>query len=481
MTWFRRQKPIIVGFPYQNLKFYHKRKKPISLDAINQHRVIPGKSGVGKSVLAFAFLTRDVDEGRATVEVDTHIDLTRLYIRYLIHKGVNPKDVVIVDPCYRPEELGVVQLGLLEVKTGERPYEAADAVVSDFKATYGHGLMDRGLDILRNCCLTAQEAGLAITEIPMLLTNESFRTVVLESLQDHDLQHFWSQFSRLKPEQFAATVESVRNKLSTFVLNPYLKPCLSATASTVDFFSFMNGPRHVLIPASRDHLKPESRRPFCSVLLSKVHQGIIHRQSLPENQRYPLRIYCDEAHEYYNPTVFLPLMEGARKWNTGLSIFHQSLSQFPSEDMDTMLGTAGTVISFAVARKDAERLAKEMVRFSGRRIKEQPNEGRPSYYSIQEEIEHAINSLMEQNVGECFVYAKRKGASDIPWFGNVVKREDPPDGDEDAFRRESARYHAKPLKVIEEEQAKRIARFMRSAQAELYAGPPEREPRRRKR
>ena len=63
-TWFRREKPIIVGFPFQNLKFYHKRKKPISLDAINQHRVIPGKSGVGKSVLAYALWTRDVDEGR---------------------------------------------------------------------------------------------------------------------------------------------------------------------------------------------------------------------------------------------------------------------------------------------------------------------------------------------------------------------------------------------------------------------------------
>jgi len=317
MTWFRRKKPIIVGFSYQNLKFYHKCKKPISTDdAINPHILVPGKSGMGKSVLDYALWTRDMDDGNATAEVDTHGNLIKKCIRYLIHKGVDPKDVVISDPTYKPEELGVVQLGLLEVKPGERPYEAADAVVSDFKATYGQGLMDRGLDILRNCCLTAQEAGLAITEIPMLLTDEYFRTAVLESLQDHDLQNFWSQFSRLKPEQFASTVESVRNKLSTFVLNPYRKPCLSATASTVDFFSFMNGPRHILINASRDHLKPESRRPLCSVVLSKVHQGVIHRQSLPENQRYPLRIYCDEAHEYYNATVFLPLLEGARKWAT---------------------------------------------------------------------------------------------------------------------------------------------------------------------
>ena len=174
MTWFRRKKPIIVGFSYQNLKFYHKCKKPISTDdAINPHILVPGKSGMGKSVLDYALWTRDMDDGNATAEVDTHGNLIKKCIRYLIHKGVDPKDVVISDPTYKPEELGVVQLGLLEVKPGERPYEAADAVVSDFKATYGQGLMDRGLDILRNCCLTAQEAGLAITEIPKCLPQPS--------------------------------------------------------------------------------------------------------------------------------------------------------------------------------------------------------------------------------------------------------------------------------------------------------------------
>jgi hypothetical protein len=62
-----------------------------------------------------------------------------------------------------------------------------------------------------------------------------------------------------------------------------------------------------------------------------------------------------------------------------------------------------------------------------------------------------------------------------------VMADEPLDADEDAFRRESARYHAKPLSVIKEEGAKRITRFMRSAHAELYAGPPERELRRRRR
>src|SRR5215216_2441437 len=84
------------------------------------------------------------------------------------------------------------ELSLLEVQEGERAYEAADAVVSDFSAIYGQGIMDRAADILRNCCLTAQEAGLSIVEIPMILADEWFRAAVIESLQDHDLQNFWA-------------------------------------------------------------------------------------------------------------------------------------------------------------------------------------------------------------------------------------------------------------------------------------------------
>src|SRR5919109_3831150 len=110
MRWFRRKrkKPIIVGHPYQNLKFHHKRKKPVPLDAINPHILCPGKSGVGKSELALALWKRDVDDAKATVMVDTHEDLTRRAIRYLMYKGIDPKNVLISDPAYKPEELGVV-------------------------------------------------------------------------------------------------------------------------------------------------------------------------------------------------------------------------------------------------------------------------------------------------------------------------------------------------------------------------------------
>jgi hypothetical protein len=106
---------------------------------------------------------------------------------------------------------------------------------------------------------------------------------------------------------------------------------------------------------------------------------------------------------------------------------------------------------------------------------------KPSYYSVQEKVEHAIASIMGQNIGQCFVYAKQKRKAEMPWFGTVTLPKDLPDADEAAFRREAASYHAKPLKVIDEEGKARIARFYRAEQAELYMGPPERTSRGRKR
>jgi hypothetical protein len=266
---------MIRGHPYKNIKWYHRRRRKVPLEGNNRHCAVDGSSHTGKTVLDYALFTADVDAGK-----------------------------------------GAVQIALLETLPGEIPYESADAVVSPFKAISQGGLMERGLDVLRHACLACQEAGLAVTEIPLLLTDEVFRESVLETVSDHDVQTFGEHLSRMK--DFAGTVESVRNKVSAFVLNPFIRSVLSATRSSINFFEFWQQPSVTLVLISRDHLKEESRGLSGSMLMQKFHQAILQKQRLPEKDRYPLSIYADESHEYYIPDAFLPILEGARKWNTGL-------------------------------------------------------------------------------------------------------------------------------------------------------------------
>jgi hypothetical protein len=370
---------MIRGHPYKNLKWRHRRNRVMRLDPINEHLLAVGKSGVGKTVLDYDLFTQSVDAGESVVQIDTHGDLFRKCLRYCIHKILSPQAVVIIDPTHEPETYGAVQIALLEVMEGEIPYESVDGVVSSFKNIFGAGMMERAMDILRNAALTCQQAELSLGEIPLLLTDPAFRGAIIETIRDHDVRMFWNRFAPLKPTDFANMVEAVRNKCSAFFLNPYLKPVLSATHSSVDFFQALQNGAIILVNLSRDHLREESGGLFGALVMQKLHQAILQRQRLPEKERKPTVIYADESHEYYNADASLPLLEGAREWAGGVKMYCQSLSQFPADDVDVILGCVGTIVGFTVGRKDAERLAKEMRSFSGREVKEQSRNlwGRP--------------------------------------------------------------------------------------------------------
>ena len=251
----------------------------------------------------YNLITQDIDHRQGAALTDTHVDLFTHTLDYLIESGVPPQDVIIEDPCYKPEELGVVQIAMLETGEGEIPYEAVDGFVSSCKAIFKDGLMERGLDVLRNCALTCQELDLAITEIPLLLTDKDFRQAAVSQLTNFDVIMFWEQFERYRPHEFAQFVESTRNKISAVLLNPFLKPMLSATRSSVDFASAMNSVTYNLRNFSRDHLQPISRGLMASLRNQKDAQVVLQRQRIPESQRRPYTFYLDEAHEYFSPAT----------------------------------------------------------------------------------------------------------------------------------------------------------------------------------
>jgi hypothetical protein len=121
------------GYPYRDptawerllMRLFIPRRHNITLDrAINEHLVCCGRSGAGKSVELYNLITQDIDRRQGAGLTDTHVDLFTHTLEYLIESGVAAKDTIIIDPCHKPEELGVVQMAMLETGAGEIPYEA---------------------------------------------------------------------------------------------------------------------------------------------------------------------------------------------------------------------------------------------------------------------------------------------------------------------------------------------------------------------
>ena len=216
---------------------------------------------------------------------------------------------------------------------------------------------------------------------------------------------------------------------------------------------------------SRDHLQPISRGLMASLCNQKDAQIVLQRQRIPPDQRKPFTYYLDEVGEYFSSAT-LTLIEGGRKFNCGVRLFAQSLSQFDASTVDVMLDTVGTILTFSVGRKDAERLAKEIFSFSGQHLKEQSRNwlgptGPVKYFTIQEETEGAIGAIMRSDLGQCVGRIHTIKGQQLPWFFSIPAPYYPkvPPNAVEEFRAASAKIHARPLREIYTEERRRIERI----------------------
>jgi hypothetical protein len=427
--------------------------------------VVCGKSGSGKSGGQLFHCAGAMSADMSWIEIDPHGKGARDCIRLAIQRRYDPRDVLIIDPGNPHVSQSSPQLALLELGPHEQPFEPVGRVVSAFKAIAKDGLMDRGLDILRQCCFTCIDAGLSIAEIPLLLTDQEFRDAAVARVTRPDVRAFWGQFARFRPEQFANFVESVRNKLSAFFATDHIRNLLSATTSTFDFYELMRTGKVAIIRLSESRFDPTTRRLAVALILEKIKQAVMRRHDDPESACYPTVIFVDEAHEVWHSDAIMPLLGSGRKLQVALHLYFHTLDQLDPIEAQVLLGTASNLLAFACSRRTAEFMAKEMISVSGTRVKYQERDfwgpkGRPQFYSTTEEFEHVIGQMMRQERQECFAYSiSRKGKS-YPYFASIPDIDYPQEDElaEARFIRASTKHYGRPIRDIDQvEQARREA------------------------
>jgi len=457
--------------------FGERRERNIYLpaDLSNQHILCIGSSGSGKSRLIFHLSSQLIeDERRSLILMDPHGDLFQNLLRLIAQRAFGPEGrrdlaerVVLIEPANM--KYGCPCLNILEHEEGRFDFEVVAELISAFRSIWSDSWGPRLEDILRNCCLALQSMDLTLVEMPWLLMDGDFRRYVVSRLENEDVRmYFEKHFPGLSEKDQRYFIESSRNKVSAFISNPFLKPILGAGRSTIRFAEIMNQGKICLINLSRSRLKTEARRLFGSLLMAKILMGMLSREEVPEEKRVPTTILVDEAHEVFCQDLFLPLLEGGRKYKVQLGLFHQSLSQLDPEDVDIILGNTAVQICFQVGRKDAERISREFWSFTGRRVKLQQRDlwgpkGKPTFYSVQEEIENAISELTNQGVRECYI--KLKGVSPDPYIATTfpVSYPEPNPEWEESLRRISAKRYNRGFKEISreiEERRKSLQRAM---------------------
>jgi type IV secretory pathway TraG/TraD family ATPase VirD4 len=266
----------------------------------------------------------------------------------------------------------------------------------------------------------------------------------MSRVNDVELERFWEYFFRFH----RADIESSRNKLSSFLLSPFIKPMFDSVGSTIDFYQTFKSGKVILVNLSRNFFKDDSSRGFLgAVIFSMVYNALLQREN--DQERRPVVMLCDEIHEYFIPDFVLPILTGGRKYGAGLKMFTQSLGHFKPHDLEIIFSTIGSIVAFAVGSADAKRLVDELFSFRNDEIVKQYQKrdiyggyGEKTYYSAGEQRQHALAELMEQHQREVLVRIKKRHGNET-YIGRVA---DVPEfkvsSEEEAeYRRGSARHH----------------------------------------
>lgn len=445
---------------------WYRRTKPIALSGAARHLACWGLPGMGKSSFIFFQILQNITAHSPFILFDTHSDLFLQVLAALIAQGWNPEDVIIVDPPH--QQFGCPGINVFDTEPGQTGYEVIDELLGAFKQIWWDSWGARMEDILRNTFLALQEAGLTLAEAERFLTDTPFRSALVQTLAHDEVKHYWlGHFAALKESEQRFFVEAPRNKLSAFLGSPYIKPLFAQTASTLRFAELMNQGKCILVNLSRNHLK-EARGLLGALILAKLSLAILSRESIAREDRLPVDVFCDEAHEYFVRDC-LNIATGSRKFGVSYRIFSQGPSQYRDDDADILFSTIGTQVVFNVDRKSAERLAKELFSPSGRHIKHDverdfwgPKAGHPVYWSVQEELEHYITELTTQRVGECYIRMKGLDQDPRPYIATIPEVAFPQRdlAQEEAFRQASAAAYYTPLEKIEDERRQRLARWV---------------------
>lgn len=438
-----RKTPPLTGRLWSQ-RWSFRRAVPLG-DTINSHLACLGLPGLGKSALLKLLTLHAMAQRHAVLVVDTNFDTFQWCLHACIALDYAPSDVIVLDLAQ--PQYGVPVIDPLRM-SGIPPYGCVDSLLACCRGIWRDAWGARMEDCLRHLWLTLQAAGLPLSQALPFLENEKAHKLILQKSNDYALENFWEYFWKYH----RADIESSRNKLSSFLLNPFIKPVFDSIGSTIDLYDAFNQGKIVLVNISNTLFKDESSRGFLgATILHMAFNALVQREQ--DNQRRPVSLLLDECHEYWGDGSFtVPILKTGRKYGAGLKLFTQSLGSFEKSDVETLFDTVGTLVSFGVSDVQAKRIVDEIFTFRSDTMVKSAGEGKDiygfwgkkEYYSTGDQRSHALAELKEQRRQEVVAKLRKINGSEV-WLAQVselpvFKVEQ---SVEQQFRAESAQYHCR--------------------------------------
>lgn len=309
---------------------------------------VTGASGTGKTTLTIpAFIARK----GSRILVDFRGDLVHALLAALCDAGFPSEKICLID---LGQEDFVVPLNILAGLGAPHTTALHLADLIERKAELGV----QTVETLRCGLVACAEQKRSLLELEPLFTNAVFRAEVMATIKDPYARSFFQRFESLSPDRKAGFWLPVANKLQAFLSYPTIRAALGAS-TCLDFRRLIDTDNQiVLISLCGDRLHSAAALAGM-LLLSCIQDAIFSRVDIPQADRLPFHLFCDEW-ENLCTEDFHSLICESRRFGGSLWLAFQNLDQIPPKLRALLRNNAAAKVMFNTGALDASELASEV-------------------------------------------------------------------------------------------------------------------------
>jgi hypothetical protein len=198
-----------------------------------------------------------------------------------------------------------------------------------------------------------------LADLPVLLTNASFRRRVLAEVNDAlVLAPFFSWYDALSEAERQQVVAPVLNKTRAFLSRTAIRRLLGQASPRFALDELFSRPRIVLVNLNTGVIGSETSQMIGALLVTQLWQAMQRRAVVPAHQRHPVMAVIDEVQQYLRLPVDLgDMFAQARGLGVGLTVAHQHMGQLPPKMRAGIIANARNRVVFRPSSEDAPTLA----------------------------------------------------------------------------------------------------------------------------
>lgn len=314
-----------------------------------------GKTGVGKSTLLEALARQDLEAGRGFCLIDPHGDLAEKMRAAAVHSG---RPFIYMDAAAPIQPYGYNPLR--RVREDKIPL-AVSGLMDAMKKLWADAWGVRMEHVLRSSLYALIEReGSTLPDILRLYADKAFRREVVRRIRNDTVRAYWrDEFEHYLDRQRMEAVAPIQNKLGALLTDPRLFRALVNPPQPISFRTLMDTGGILIVNLAKGQMGEDSANVLGSMMVATLGMAGLSRADLPVSERRPFFLYVDEF-QTFTTLAFTNLMPELRKYGIGLTLAHQYLHQLDDDVRHSVLGNAGTLISFRVGPDDAAVIGREM-------------------------------------------------------------------------------------------------------------------------